>query len=108
VKWILRYVKDSIDRGLIFDRNKAATWNVAGFTDSDYTSDLDRRKSISEYIFTMCAGAISWKASLQPITALVATTEGVKEATRLRGFVTELGVLRGTTVLFSIVRVLFT
>jgi len=29
VKWILRYVKRSIDRGLVFDRNKAAAWDVA-------------------------------------------------------------------------------
>jgi len=59
VKWILRYVKGSIDRRLVFDRNKAATWDVTSFVDSDYTGDLDRRRSISGYIFTMCAGAIS-------------------------------------------------
>jgi len=59
VKWILRYVKGSIDRGLVFDGNKAATWDVAGFVDFDYAGDLDRRRFISAYIFTMCIGAIS-------------------------------------------------
>jgi len=56
----------------------------------------------------MCAGVISWKASLQFITALssteaeyVAATEGVKEATWLKGLVTELGVPQATTVVFS-------
>ena len=42
----------------------------------------------SLYIFTLCASAISWKASLQPTAALstteaeyIAATEGMKEAT---------------------------
>jgi len=55
----------------------------------------------------MCEGAILWKASLQSIVALsttkakyVAATEGVKEATWLRGLVTKLGVSQGTTVAF--------
>jgi len=59
VKWILRYVKRSVDRELVFDRNKVATLDVAGFVDSDYTGDLDRRVSILGYIFTICVGAIS-------------------------------------------------
>jgi len=31
VKWILMYMKGSIDRGLVFDRNEVATLDVAGF-----------------------------------------------------------------------------
>ena len=72
----------------MFDRNKAVTSDVADFIDSDYAGDLDRRRSISGYIFTMCAGDISWKASLQFIAALstteaeyIAAIERVKEAT---------------------------
>jgi len=34
VKWILRYVKGSIARGLVFDSNKAAILDVVGFVDS--------------------------------------------------------------------------
>lgn len=55
--------------------------------DSDYDGDLDRMRSISDYIFTLCASAISWKAYLQSIAALsitevkyVAASERVKEA----------------------------
>ena len=61
VKWILRYVKGSIDRGLVFDRNKVATLDVIGFVDVDYANDLDKRRSISGYIFTMSVGAIRGK-----------------------------------------------
>jgi len=88
VKWILRYVRGTTGKGLGFDRIKAATSDVTGFVDSDYAGDLDRRRSISGYIFTMCEGAITWKASLQSIAALstteaeyIAATEGVREAT---------------------------
>jgi len=74
--------------------------------DSNYGGDLDRRSSISSYIFTSCVGGISWKTSLQFIVALctteveyVAATEGVKKAKWLRGLIIELGVAQGTTVL---------
>jgi len=43
----------------VFHRSKSATWHVAGFVDSNYDGDLDKKRSISGYIFTMCAGAIS-------------------------------------------------
>ena len=82
--------------------------DVVGFVDSDYGGDLDRRRSLSGYIFTLCSGSISWKAYLQSIAALstteaeyVAATEGVKEATWLRGLILELGVSQNTTVVFS-------
>ena len=108
MKWILRYVKGTVKKGLVFDRNKDATYDATGFVDSDYAGDLDRRMSISGYIFTMCTGAISWKASLQSIAALstteaeyVAATEGVKEATWLKGLITELGVPQAATAVFS-------
>ena len=46
----------------------------------------------SLYIFTLCAGAISWKASLQPTAALstteveyIAAIEGVKGVTLVEG-----------------------
>ena len=88
MKWILRHVKGLIDIGLVFDMNKATTVDVAGFVDSTYTGDLDRRRSISRYISTMCARAITWKSSFQSIVApstteaeYVDATEGVKEAT---------------------------
>ncbi len=108
VKWILRYVKGTLEKGILYDRGSAATSDVAGYVDADYGGDLDRRRSISGYVFVMCGGAISWKASLQSIAALstteaeyIAATEGVKEAIWLRGLVMELGVPQGETVVYS-------
>jgi len=51
MKWIPRYVKGTVDKGLVFDRNKVSTCDVTCFVDSDYAGDLDRRRSISGYIF---------------------------------------------------------
>ena len=52
-------MKDTINKRMVFDRDKAVTYNVIGYIASDYGGDFDRRRSISSYT---CAGAISWKA----------------------------------------------
>ena len=36
-----------------------------GYTDSDFQSDLDFRKSTSGYVFTLGGGAISWRSVKQ-------------------------------------------
>ena len=99
MKWILHYVKSSLDVCLIFDKSKTTTYDVTGLVNFDYSGDLDHRRFISGYIFTPCTGAISWKTSLQSITILstteaecIATTESVKECTWLRELITELGI----------------
>jgi len=43
VKWILRYVKGSFDKCLVFDKFKSTSSDIVGFVDSDYGGDLDRR-----------------------------------------------------------------
>ncbi|KAL5655206.1 hypothetical protein ACJX0J_034525, partial [Zea mays] len=43
--WILRYLKGTSHFGLLFDKN-----SVKGFVDSD-AGDLDKRHSISGYVF---------------------------------------------------------
>ncbi|CAH9096877.1 unnamed protein product [Cuscuta epithymum] len=108
VKWILRYLKGASSLGLVFNRNASVSTDIVGFVDSDYGGDLDRRRSLSSYIFTLCNCAISWKATLQSIATLstteaeyIAATEGVKEATWLRGLATELGATQGQTIVFS-------
>ena len=40
-----------------------------GFTDSDFQSDIDDRKSISGFVFICNRGAVSWKSSKQSVTA---------------------------------------
>ena len=36
---------------------------LVGYVDSDYTGDLDKRRSLMGYVFTIGGCAVSWKAS---------------------------------------------
>ncbi|KAH9648425.1 retrovirus-related pol polyprotein from transposon TNT 1-94-like protein [Citrus sinensis] len=76
---------------------------VQGYVDSDFAGDLDKRRSITGYVYTLCGGAVNWKASLQSVVALstteaeyIALSEAVKEAIWLKGLVTELGLEQGS------------
>ena len=50
VKRILRYIKGTSDVALCFGGSEFV---VRGYVDSDFAGDLDRRKSISGYVFTL-------------------------------------------------------
>jgi len=64
MRWIIHYVKGSLNMCLLFDKSKTTAYDVVGFVNSDYSGDLDHRHSTSGYIFTLCVGAISLKGSL--------------------------------------------
>lgn len=57
VKWIMRYIKGSLDLGLTFI--KEDKFEVRGYCDSDYAADLDKRRSIAGYIFTVGGNTLS-------------------------------------------------
>ena len=94
VKWILRYLKGTANARLEFGRSEA---KLTGYVDSDFMGDLDKRRSLTAYVFTLGGCAISWKANLQSTIALstteaeyMAVTEGVKEVIWLKGLLTEI------------------
>ena len=60
VKWILRYLKGTTDVGLVFERGRGLG-ELVGYVDSDYTEDLDKRRSLTSYLFTLDSCVISWK-----------------------------------------------
>ena len=69
-----------------------------GYVDSNYTGDLDSRKSMTGYVFRFAGGSICWKSTLQDVVALstteaeyMAMTEVGKEAVCLSGLGNELG-----------------
>ena len=57
VKWVLRYIKSSADLKLTFTKSKE--FKVRGYCDSDYSADLDRRRSITGYVFQVGENTIS-------------------------------------------------
>ncbi|KAG8480905.1 hypothetical protein CXB51_025479 [Gossypium anomalum] len=84
VQWILRYLRGTTDVCLQFGRTED---KVIGYVDADFAGDLDRRRSLTGYAFTIGGCAISWKATLQTTVALstteaeyMAITEACKEA----------------------------
>ncbi|KAE8707655.1 ZNF511 protein [Hibiscus syriacus] len=98
VKWILRYILNTVDVGLVFQQDKQDDQCVVGYYDSDYAGDLDKRRSTTGYVFTFAKAPVSWKSTLQSTVALSTTeveymtvTETVKEAIWLQGLLGELG-----------------
>ena len=107
MKWILCYLQGTIDAGLVYDRGSGISSSVVGYVDSNYVGDLDKRRSLTGFVFTLLGCAISWKATLQSTVALstmeaeyMAVAEVVKEAIWLRGLVSDLGLQQGETVVF--------
>ena len=71
-----------------------------GYTDSNFQSDLDSRKSTSGLVFTLNGGAIVWRSVKQSCVfystmeaEYVATLEAVKEAVWLHNFLRDLEVI---------------
>ncbi|KAG8498762.1 hypothetical protein CXB51_005210 [Gossypium anomalum] len=93
IQWILRYLRGTTDVCLQFGRTEDG---VTGYVDADFARDLDRRRSLTGYVFTIGGYAISWKATLQTTVTLptteaeyMTTIEACKEAIWLKGLFSE-------------------
>lgn len=64
-KWTLRYLRGTTDLGLLFQKQEITSQPVLGYVDSDYAWNMDTRKSLTDFIFTIYGTAISWKSILQ-------------------------------------------
>ena len=73
MKWVMRYLKRTLDHGLVYGKSKQEVYEVRGYVDSNFAGDLDRRNSISGYLFMLENCLISWKLTLQHIVALLST-----------------------------------
>ncbi|KAK8352758.1 hypothetical protein V6Z12_A05G114100 [Gossypium hirsutum] len=107
VKWILRYLRKTVDVGLIFEQDEALGQFVVGYVDSDFAGDLDKRRSTTGYLFTLAKAPVSWKSTLQSTVAVstteaeyMAVTEAVKEAIWLNGLLKDLGVVQSHISLY--------
>ena len=67
VQWIFRYLRGTSNACLQFGNSRD---ELVGYVDSDYAGDLDKRRSLTGYVFTIGGCAVSWKASLQATVAL--------------------------------------
>ena len=53
VKWVLWYIKGSIDIGLVFEKDSTGKQECVGYADSDYAGDLDKHRFTIGYVFTL-------------------------------------------------------
>ena len=108
LKCIFRYLAGSVGVGIYYeqrggavgysDMSREAQGLIGSYVDADFGGDVDTRRSTTGFIFSLYGGPISWRSSLQPITALSTTeaeyirlTEAAKEVIWLKGLLTEMG-----------------
>ena len=92
----VRYLKGTRTLGLTLGGYRPIC--LSGMTDSDYANCPDSRCSVSGYVFTLGAGAISWSSRKQPTVATssceaeyMATCHATKEAVWLRALLLAMG-----------------
>ena len=81
---------------------------LKGYSDADWGSDLDSCRSISEYMFTINTGVVSWSSKWQPTVMLstakakyMALTHTMKEAIWLCTLLHKLNFKQDTTIIFE-------
>jgi len=94
IKRILRYIKGTSDAALCYEGSE---FTVRGYVDSDFASNLEKRKSITGYVFIITGGAVSWVSKLLTVVALSTTkaeymvaTQACKEAMWMKKLIEEL------------------
>ena len=95
VKRILRYVKGTINFGILYNETKDC--QVMGYCDVDYARDCGTRRSTTGYFFSLGSGPISWCSKRQPSVALSSTeteyrsaANGAQESTWLKQLIEDL------------------
>nr|GEZ59720.1 putative RNA-directed DNA polymerase [Tanacetum cinerariifolium] len=72
MKRVLRYIQGTSSFGVCY--KKKGSDQLVAFSDSDYASDYDNRRSTSGYVCFLSGAAVAWSSKRQPIMAL-STTE---------------------------------
>lgn len=81
VWWILRYVKNTIDCGLLY--KKGEDFKLIGYCDTDYARNHNIRRSTTVYVFKLGLGTISW-CSKKQLTISLSTTEAEYMTTTMK------------------------
>nr|KYP51921.1 Retrovirus-related Pol polyprotein from transposon TNT 1-94 [Cajanus cajan] len=70
-KRILRYVKGTLDYGILFPNDESNSIDeVCGYTDFDSCGDQDERRSTTGYVFMLGKAPFSWCSKKESIVAL--------------------------------------
>lgn len=64
VKQIFMYLNGTLKWGLVYEKANTSIWCLIWYTNVDFVGNLDRRRSMIEYAFTLNGNLVSWKSSL--------------------------------------------
>jgi hypothetical protein len=91
-------LKGTIKYGITFVRQKS-DFSIVRYVDADYEEDLDDRRSITGYVFTLVRGPICWKSMIQSMVTMstieaeyMLAAETAKEALWLTWLVKKLSI----------------
>nr|GEZ19941.1 retrovirus-related Pol polyprotein from transposon TNT 1-94 [Tanacetum cinerariifolium] len=94
-KRILRYIKGTVDYGMLYSTSK--DFKLVGYSDSDWAGSKDDERSTSGFLFFLGNNAFTWSSKKQPIVTLssceaeyIAATSCVCHAIWLRSMLKEL------------------
>lgn len=65
---VLKYLKHTAEIGITY--HSTQKFELIGYSDSDWASDVLTRRSTTGYLFMCAGGPVSWKSRLQPTVAL--------------------------------------
>ena len=105
-KRVLRYLKGTTNHGITFKKTGIV---LEGYTNADWASCTNDRRSYTGFVFILGGTAITWEAKKQRTVALSSTeaeymalSEAAKEAMYLRRFLEKVGVkLKQPTVVWN-------
>ena len=102
-KQVLRYLKGTLDYGLVY-RKCSEGLKLVGYSDADWASNSEDRRSVSGYCFGLSRGGglISWKSRKQPTVSLssceaeyVALASAVQEMLFLKQLIKGVNLFKG-------------
>jgi hypothetical protein len=94
---ILRYLKSSPGKGLMFSKNNQV--HIDGYTDADWAGNVSDKKSTSGYFTFVGGNLVTWRSNKQKVVALSSAkaefrgmAKGICELLWLRRLLTEIGI----------------
>ena len=108
-KHILHYLKGIMDFGLVLERQTKGSFDLVGWTDSNWAQDPNDHYLVGEFIFDIAGGSISWSSKKQPIITTssveaeyIASASTTKEAVWLHILLEELDFPQATATIINV------
>ena len=71
----MKFIVDKENYGVILKHDKHDIWNISCYSDSDWSSDPDGRKSITGWEIFICGCLVGWGSRGQKFVTLYSTED---------------------------------